>query len=68
MSKCKSKKSKKGLFSFQLQSDPKHGLVGFMIKRGIVKSKVKAEIFLLAVSVFCFSASFYIINDTFPLV
>mgnify|MGYP006306054665 CR=1 FL=1 len=67
MTKTKNKKTQDKILSFQLRSDPKKGLVGFMMKKGMFTSVVKAEIFLLAVSIFCFSASLYILGETFPI-
>jgi hypothetical protein len=68
MSKQNNKKHKKGNFlGIDLHSNPKKGAVGFMMKKGITNSVVKAEIFLLAISVFCFSTSFYVLSESFPL-
>ena len=55
------KKGKKVL-GIDLKSDKKKGMVGFLIKKGVCRNVVNAEILLLSLSLFCFSASFYFIN------
>jgi hypothetical protein len=66
MSKTKNKK-RDSFLGMKLKSDPKKGMVGFMIKKGLVKSVVRAEILLLSVSIFCFSASLYFLNEAYPI-
>jgi hypothetical protein len=64
MSKLKNKKS---CFRLEMRSDPKRGMVGFLIKKGFCANVVKAEIFLLTISIFCISASYYILSNSFPV-
>jgi len=55
-------KKRKKVLGIDMKSNKQKGMVGFLIKKGICSSVVKAEILLLSFSLFCFSASFYFIN------
>jgi hypothetical protein len=55
-------KKRDKVLGIDMKSNKQKGMVGFLIKKRVCKSVVKAEILLLSFALFCFSASFYFIN------